>query len=196
MRHPYLPFSGAYRCEPAALRSCRRLAPSHRVLLSISPRVARVARSVWCTGRVARPGVRTHPCESLPRAGSRAARHAVQRPRLSPQPRPSLPWLQGKPSRSSHRGQSAAAARARAITLDLLDARDMARAVLGVWGAAGAFSARAGTARALGRWVEGTRAVHHRLGMVSALACPLGRAPELPVYGMQKAVFLGEVEFY
>ena len=139
---------------------------------------------MWCTGRVARPGVRTHPCESLPRAGSRAARHAVQRPRLSPQPRPSLPWLQGKPSRSSHRGQSAAAARARAITLDLLDARDMARAVLGVWGAAGAFSARAGTARALGRWVEGTRAVHHRLGMVSALACPLGRAPELPVYGM------------
>ena len=60
----------------------------------------------------------------------------------------------------------------------------MARAVLGVWGAAGAFSARAGTARALGRWVEGTRAVHHRLGMVSALACPLVRAPELPVYGM------------
>ena len=63
-----------------------------------------------------------------------------------------------------------AAARSRAIAPDRLDSRDVAHAGVGVWSAAGAFSARAWIAQGVGRWVEATWAMCSRWMVVCALA--------------------------
>ena len=64
--------------------------------------------------------------------------------------------------------------------LAALPTRDVAHvgAWVGFWSAAGVVNARSETARVLGRWVEGLRAVCHRLRVVCVLVWRLGRAPE------------------
>ena len=72
-----------------------------------------------------------------------------------------------------------AAARARAIAIDWLNGRIVARSLVASWRAAGALLAQSGTARVVGCWVEVTWAACNRVVVVCGLAWPLGRAPEL-----------------
>jgi len=74
----------------------------------------------------------------------------------------------GRPAQA--RSHQLSVARAHAIALDRLAARDVAHGGVGFWSTAGAIFSRAGTARVVGRWVEVTRAVCSHSRVVCELA--------------------------
>ena len=76
-------------------------------------------------------------------------------------------------------GHRLAAACAHAIALDRQGTRDVAHGWVGPASIECAMLSRGGTALVMGHWVEVSRVVCGRLGVVCELARPLGRALEL-----------------